>query len=87
MKSSVQISRGIELLFGTRDENIRLLESKLNLRTRLVDGDSLELEGEDRQVQRAEEILDDYVSLVREGHAFNNGDLNSYLREIGRAHV
>ncbi len=80
MKSSVQISRGIESLFGTRDENIRLLESELNLRTRLMDGDSLELEGEEPQVRRAERILEDYVSLLQEGHVFNNGDLNSYMR-------
>ena len=82
MKSSVQIARGIESLFGTRDENIRLLESELNLRTRLMDGDSLEIEGDDLQVQRAERILEDYVSLVKEGHVFNNGDLNSYLRVV-----
>ncbi len=82
MKSSVQISRGIESLFGTRDENIRLLESGLNLRTRLMDGDSLEIEGDDPQVRRAERILEDYVSLVKEGHVFNNGDLNSYLRVV-----
>jgi phosphate starvation-inducible protein PhoH and related proteins len=82
MKSSVQISRGIESLFGTRDENIRLLESELALRTRLIDGDSLELEGEEAQVQRAERILEDYVSLVKEGHVFNNGDLNSYMRVV-----
>jgi phosphate starvation-inducible protein PhoH and related proteins len=82
MKSSVQISRGIESLFGTRDENIRLLESELALRTRLVDGDSLELEGDEAQVHRAERILEDYVSLVKEGHVFNNGDLNSYMRVV-----
>ncbi len=82
MKSSVQISRGIESLFGTRDENIRLLESELRLRTRLLDGDSLELEGEEPQVRRAESILEDYVSLVKEGHVFNNGDLNSYMRVV-----
>ncbi len=82
MKSSVQISRGIESLFGTRDENIRLLESELSLRTRLMDGDSLELEGEEPQVRRAERILEDYVSLVKEGHVFNNGDLNSYMRVV-----
>lgn len=79
MKSSVQISRGIESLFGTRDENIRLLESELNLRTRLLD-DSLELEGDEAKVRQAERILEDYVDLVREGHVFNNGDLNSYMR-------
>jgi phosphate starvation-inducible PhoH-like protein len=82
MKSSVQISRGIESLFGTRDENIRLLESELHLRTRLMDGQSLELEGEELQVRRAERILEDYVGLVQEGHVFNNGDLNSYMRVV-----
>jgi phosphate starvation-inducible PhoH-like protein len=82
MKSSVQISRGIESLFGTRDENIRLLESELNLRTRLMDGDSLELEGDEEQVRRAERILEDYVNLLKEGHVFNNGDLNSFMRVV-----
>lgn len=82
MKTSIQIARGIESLFGTRDENIRLLESGLSVRTRLVDGDSLELEGEEAQVRRAENILEDYVGLVTEGHVFNNGDLNSYMRVV-----
>jgi phosphate starvation-inducible protein PhoH and related proteins len=82
MKSSVQISRGIESLFGTRDENIRLLESELRLRTRLLDGDSLELEGEEPDVRRAERILEDYIDLVTGGHVFNNGDLNSYMRVV-----
>jgi phosphate starvation-inducible PhoH-like protein len=79
MKVSVPIVRGIESLFGTRDENIRLLESGLNINTQLID-DSLEIEGEPGNVSRAENILEDYVALVREGHVFNNGDLNSYLR-------
>jgi phosphate starvation-inducible PhoH-like protein len=69
-------------LFGTRDENIRLLESGLNLKTRLLDGDSLELEGEEPQVRRAEDILEDYMDLVQEGHVFSNGDLNSYMRVV-----
>jgi phosphate starvation-inducible protein PhoH and related proteins len=81
MKSSVQISRGIESLFGTRDENIRLIESGLNVRTRLLN-DALEIEGEDAGVARATGILADYASLTREGHVFNNGDLNSFLRVV-----
>jgi len=79
MKTSVPIVRGIESLFGTRDENIRLLESGLKVSTQLIN-DSLEIEGEPANVARAENILEDYVALVREGHVFNNGDLNSYLR-------
>src|SRR5580700_4535795 len=81
MKASVQISRGIESLFGTRDENIRLIESGLKVNTQLIDG-LLEIEGEAEAVARAECILEDYVALVREGHVFNNGDLNSYLRVV-----
>jgi phosphate starvation-inducible PhoH-like protein len=81
MKASVQISRGIESLFGTRDENIRLIESGLKVNTQLIDS-VLEVEGEADAVARAESILEDYVALVREGHVFNNGDLNSYLRVV-----
>jgi phosphate starvation-inducible protein PhoH and related proteins len=81
MKASVQISRGIESLFGTRDENIRLIESGFRISTHLIDN-SLELEGEPNDVARAENVLEEYVALVREGHVFNNGDLNSYLRVV-----
>jgi phosphate starvation-inducible PhoH-like protein len=81
MKASVRISRGVESLFGTRDENIRLIESGLGVHTQLVDN-NLEIEGEAENVSRAENILEDYNTLIREGHVFNNGDLNSYLRVV-----
>ena len=81
MKLSVQISRGIESLFGTRDENIRLLETGLSVSTRLVD-DNLEIEGDEANAIRAASILEDYVALTTEGHVFSNGDLNSYLRVV-----
>jgi phosphate starvation-inducible PhoH-like protein len=81
MKSSVRINRGVESLFGTRDENIRLIEAGLGVHTQLIDN-SLEIEGDAKNVSRAESILEDYNALVREGHVFNNGDLNSYLRVV-----
>lgn len=81
MKTSVQISRGVESLFGTRDENIRLIETGFKVNTHLVDN-WLEIEGDDANVSRAEGILEEYVALVREGHVFNNGDLHSYLRVV-----
>jgi phosphate starvation-inducible PhoH-like protein len=81
MKTSVQISRGVESLFGTRDENIRLIETGLKVNTNLVDN-QLEIEGEPEAVTRAGDILEDYAALVREGHVFNNGDLNSFLRVV-----
>src|SRR3954465_13480293 len=81
MKASVRISRGGESLFGARDENIRLIESGLSVHTQLVDN-NLEIEGEAQNVSRVETILEDYNALLREGHVFNNGDLNSYLRVV-----
>src|SRR3984957_7180647 len=81
MKASVQISRGVESLFGTRDENMRLIETGLKVNAQLIDN-LLEIEGEARAVSRAANILEEYVALVREGHVFNNGDLNSYLRVV-----
>src|ERR1700734_1861243 len=81
MKSKVQISRGIESLFGTRDENIRLLEDGLKVRTRLLN-DSLEIEGDDEAVARASSILNHFSALVKKCHFFHNGDLNSFLRVV-----
>ncbi len=81
MTISVQISRGVEALFGTNDQNIRLLEDGLQVRTRLMQ-ESVEIEGEEEAVIRAAAILEDYVALVKEGHTFANGDLNSYLRVV-----
>jgi phosphate starvation-inducible PhoH-like protein len=81
MKVSVEIHRGIESLFGTRDENIRVLEKGLKIQIRLLN-DCLEIEGDDDAVARAESILEDYVALLGEGHSFTNGDLNGILRAL-----
>jgi phosphate starvation-inducible protein PhoH and related proteins len=81
MITSVPVTRGIESLFGTRDENIRLLESGLGVSTRL-NTDTLAIEGEPAAVARAEHILQDYFALVKEGAIFKNGDLNSLLRVV-----
>src|SRR6202790_4344617 len=81
MKLSVQISRGIESLFGTRDENIRILETGLNVVIRLMNA-PLEIDGDEPNVIRAASILEDYFALVKEGQAFVSGELNSYLRVV-----
>jgi phosphate starvation-inducible PhoH-like protein len=81
MRTTVKLSRGIEPLFGTRDENIRLLESALQISVQVKD-DALEIEGEAEGVERAGEILEDYGRLLREGHTFNNGDLHGFLRVV-----
>src|SRR5246127_3991293 len=81
MKKSIEISPNIETLFGTRDENLHVLEDGLNINIDLR-SDSLELEGTPRDVARAEQVFSDYDQLQRSGHVFNNGDLNSMLRVL-----
>jgi phosphate starvation-inducible PhoH-like protein len=81
MKKSIGISPNIETLFGTRDENVRVLEDGLNVTIDLR-SNAIELEGAARDVARAEQVFADYESLQRSGYTFNNGDLNSMLRVL-----
>ncbi len=81
MKKSIEISPNIGTLFGTRDENLRLLEDGLNINIDLR-SDSIDLEGAARDVARAEQVFADYDHLQRSGHVFNNGDLGSMLRVL-----
>src|SRR6202041_2658104 len=81
MKKSIGITHNIETLFGTRDENVRVLEDGLNITIDLR-SNAVELEGAARDVARAEQIFTDFESLQRSGHSFNNGDLNSMLRVL-----
>src|SRR5271166_513060 len=81
MKKSIGISPNIETLFGTRDENVRVLEDGLKVTIDLR-SNAIELEGAARDVARAEQVFADYESLQRSGYTFNNGDLNSMLRVL-----
>ena len=81
MKKSIELTPNIETLFGTRDENLHVLEDGLNINIDLR-SNSIELEGAPVDVARAEQVFADYDHLRRSGHAFNNGDLNSLLRVL-----
>jgi phosphate starvation-inducible PhoH-like protein len=81
MKKSIELSPNIETLFGTRDENLHVLEDGLNVAIDLR-SDSIELDGAPRDVARAEQVFTDFDQLQRSGHVFNNGDLNSMLRVL-----
>jgi phosphate starvation-inducible PhoH-like protein len=81
MKKSIEISPNIEALFGTRDENVHVLEDGLNINIDLR-SNSIEVEGAPRDVARAEQVFADFDHLQRSGYAFHNGDLNSMLRVL-----
>src|SRR6516164_7541381 len=81
MKTQIEISPNIETLFGTRDENLRLLENGLNV-TIAMRSDSIEIEGADADVARTEQVFADYQHLLRHGHSFINGDLGTMLKML-----
>ena len=81
MKKSIELTPDIETLFGTRDENLHVLEDGLNINIDLR-SDRIELEGAPRDVARAEQLFADYEHLRRTGHQFQNGDLSSMLRVV-----
>lgn len=81
MRLTVPIPRGIESFFGTRDENLRLIESGLGV-TVDVRSEAVNLDGEERQVHRVSQLLDDYGAIIKQGHVFREGELNGYLKVV-----
>src|SRR5271157_2340283 len=81
MKKNIEISPNIETLFGTRDENLRLLEDGLNV-TVAMRTDCIEITGAASDVARAEQVFGDYKHLLRNGFTFVNGDLGSMIRVL-----
>src|SRR5215472_9609005 len=81
MKKNIALSPRIETLFGTRDENLHLLEDGLNVSIDLK-SDSIVIEGAPADVARAEQVFADYALLLRNGFTFYNGDLGSMLRIV-----
>ena len=79
MRRTVQIAGNVGTLFGTLDENLKFLESALQITADLEDN-NLRLEGKAEHVDRAARILEEYNELVREGRRFESGEVNSLLR-------
>jgi phosphate starvation-inducible PhoH-like protein len=82
MKTSVKIGKGVEELFGTFDENLKLLEKSLQVSTHLADG-TLEIEGAEDSVRRAQRVVEDYTELVERGTRFENTEVQAFLRILG----
>lgn len=81
MKKSLEITPNLEPLFGTRDENLRLLEDNLHVRIDLR-SDALHVEGSTEGIHRVEAIFADYEHLRRNGTLLQNGELHGMLRLV-----
>jgi len=71
----------LEVLFGPYDENIRYLESLLNVRIG-ARGSEVTIEGEASDMAVVEAILTDFAELVIEGAAPSSQELRQAFRQI-----
>jgi phosphate starvation-inducible PhoH-like protein len=73
--------RAVETLFGVHDQNIKYLESLLDVR---VDarGQDLSIDGEPQDVETAERIVEDFAALFREGKTFTDRELREAFAQI-----
>src|ERR1700727_1423224 len=78
MRRTVHISGQIETFFGTLDENVRLLEDTLHVRTHLNDN-RLTIEGEQDSVDHAVKIVEEYNHLTRHGRKLSSTEVNSLI--------
>src|SRR5277367_1802052 len=79
MKKALDITPNLEPLFGTRDENLRLMEDSLNVRIDLK-SDAVHVEGPPESICQVEKIFADYEQLRRAGVNLHNGELHGMLR-------
>jgi phosphate starvation-inducible PhoH-like protein len=79
MKRTIHISGPLEPFFGTLDENIRMLEDVLQVRTHLNDT-RLTIEGAQDSVDQAVRIVEEYNHLTRHGRALASTEVKSLMR-------
>jgi len=73
--------RAVETLFGVHDQNIKYLESLLDVR---VDarGQDLSIDGDPQDVSTAERIIEDFAALFSEGKSFTDRELREAFAQI-----
>ena len=81
MKKALEITPNLEPLFGTRDENLRLIEQNLQVRIDLR-SDALHVEGASEAIARVERLFLDYEYLRRNGINLFNGELHGMLKLV-----
>lgn len=73
--------RGLETLFGVHDQNIKYLESLLDVR---IDarGQDVSIDGDPVDVETAQRILEDFSELFKEGSHFTDKELREAFAQI-----
>ena len=74
-------SRGLNTLFGVQDQNLKYLETLLDLRIS-ARGNELTIDGESDNIQTVENILRDFAELFDEGSSFSDKELRDAFKQI-----
>ena len=80
-KIVLEITPGIEPLYGTRDENLRLMEDGLHVTIDLR-SDAIHVTGAPVEVERVRQIFVDFEALRKGGVTLQNGELNGMLKLV-----
>jgi len=83
MMASVKIRNGVPALVGTYDGNLKLFERCFQVSAHLGN-ESLEIEGEEGNVRRAQRMVEEYAALVENGARFENAEIEGFLRIISQ---
>jgi phosphate starvation-inducible protein PhoH and related proteins len=81
IRTAIEITPGIEPLYGTHDENLRLLEDGLHVTIDLR-SDAIHVTGNADSVARVERVFADFEALRRAGVNLHNGELNGMLKMV-----
>jgi phosphate starvation-inducible PhoH-like protein len=81
MKKSLEITPGIEPLYGTHDENLKLLEDGLHVTIDLR-SDAIQVTGDAASIDRVERVFSDFDSLRKSGVNLSNGELHGMLKLV-----
>lgn len=73
--------RGLETLFGVHDQNIKYLESLLDVRIN-ARGQDVSIDGDPVDVETAQRILEDFSDLFKEGNHFTDKELREAFAQI-----
>jgi phosphate starvation-inducible PhoH-like protein len=81
IRTAIEITPGIEPLYGTHDENLRLLEDGLHVTIDLR-SDAIHVTGNADSVARVERVFSDFEALRRAGVNLHNGELHGMLKMV-----
>lgn len=73
--------RGLNSLFGVQDQNLKYLETLLDIRLG-ARGNELVIDGEPENIETVKRILDDFTDLFNEGGTFTDKELRDAFKQI-----